>query len=85
MSITFKLNIKVIFQGNFIDSFENLSYKHLMGFKWLEDECLTSKPSFVVKADDDVFIETFHLYNFVSAIYGQSPKRSLVCDVVPTG
>jgi hypothetical protein len=56
-----------------------------MGFKWLEDECLTSKPSFVVKADDDVFIETFHLYNFVSAIYGQSPKRSLVCDVVPTG
>jgi len=86
-----------------------------MGFKWLDDEgnCL-NKPAFVVKTDDDVFVEvcvainrppkkgclkwakigknctmfqlqTFHLYNFVSAVYGDSPKRSLVCDVIPTG
>jgi hypothetical protein len=56
-----------------------------MGFKWFNDACQTSPASFVVKVDDDVFIETFHLFNFVSAIYGSTPKRSLVCDVVPTG
>ena len=62
-----------------------MSYKHLMGFKWLDEACGASKASFVVKADDDVFIETYHLFNFVSAIYGSTPKRSLVCDVIPTG
>ena len=56
-----------------------------MGFKWLDEACRASKASFVVKTDDDVFIETYHLFNFVSAIYGSTPKRSLVCDVIPTG
>ena len=42
-------------------------------------------PFFHIKADDDVFIEMYHLFKFVKAIFGnQGPrKKSLVCDVIP--
>ena len=43
-------------------------------------------PSFFhIKADDNVFIEIYHLFKFVKAIFGnQGPKKkSLVCDVIP--
>ena len=42
-------------------------------------------PFFHIKADDDVFIEIYHLFKFVKAIFGnQGPKKkSLVCDVIP--
>ena len=51
------------------------------------DDCFSTgdSPAFVVKSNDDVFIETFHLFKFVSAIYGSNPSRSLVCDVIPRG
>ena len=40
---------------------------------------------FHIKADDNVFIEIYHLFKFVKAIFGnQGPKKkSLVCDVIP--
>ena len=31
-------------------------------------------PTFLIKTDDDVFIEIFHLEEFVSAIYGKNPR-----------
>ena len=64
------------FQGNFLDTYKNLTYKHMMGYKWLHRHC-PNQPKYVVKADDDVFVEIFHLYHFVSAIYGPEPKSSL--------
>ena len=73
-----------IIQGNFDDTSRNLTYKHVMGYKWVEDHCL-NPPKFVLKSDDDVFIEMYHLFNFVSAVYGTNPGPSLVCDVIPAG
>ena len=67
-------------EGNFIDSSRNASYKHLMGLKWVTDRCGRSDnnnnklPTFLLKTGDDVFIEIFHLEEFVNAIYGQNPK-----------
>jgi len=72
-----------IIQGNFTDSFQNLTTKHIMGYRWVEEHCPT--PRFVLKADDDVFVEMFHLFNFVSAAFGSKPGPSLVCDVIPAG
>ena len=37
---------------------------------------------FVLKTDDDVFVEIFHLFNFVSAVYGFSPGPSLVRSLI---
>lgn len=74
-----------LIQGNFLDSRSNTSsHKHLMGNKWIVDNCLDAV--LVVRTDDDVFVEIFHLSEFVSAIYGGRPQPgSLICDVIPSG
>merc|ERR1712121_103973 len=56
-----------------------------MGYKWVVEHCKRFLPTFVMKTDDKVFVEVFHLFNFVSAIYGSDPGPSLICDVVPAG
>ena len=41
-------------QEDFIDSYENLTYKTIMGFKWAATKCAAAK--FVMKTDDDMFV-----------------------------
>jgi len=72
-----------IVQGNFTDNAGSQIAKHIMGYNWVHHQCPT--PRFVLKTDDDIFVEIFHLFNFVSAVYGFSPGPSLVCDVIPAG
>ena len=48
-----------IVQGNFVDSYHNLSYKATMGNLWVSEFC--EQAEFVVKADDDVFIDIFEV------------------------
>jgi len=73
-----------IVQGDFEDTPYNRTKKHMMGYNWVIEHC-SHKPRFVLKTDDDVFIEMYHLFNFVSAVYGTNPGPSLVCDVIPAG
>lgn len=40
---------------NFIDSYANLTYKTIMGFRWAVQFCAEAK--FVLKTDDDVFVD----------------------------
>jgi hypothetical protein len=77
-----------IIQGDFLDITQNLSHKQMMGFKWVRDHCChnTLPPVLVLKTDDDVFVEVFHLFKFAQAIYGGKPgSQSLICDVIPSG
>lgn len=77
-----------ILQGNFLDTPHNDSIKHIMGLKWAQEQiALGFKPGFILKTEDDVFIEIFHLVNFVQAVYSseKSHERSLICDVIPRG
>lgn len=41
--------------GSFIDSYHNLTYKHMMGYKWILNFCRHA--TFVLKIDDDMFID----------------------------
>lgn len=50
-------------QGNFIDEYRNLTYKHVMGLKWFTYFC--AETPIMVKADDDVFINTPTLLEYV--------------------
>jgi hypothetical protein len=61
-----------IVQGNFIDSYRNLTYKHAMVFKWFLENCPTVK--FLLKIDDDVFINTPLLYEYLQ---GKGPNNSI--------
>lgn len=55
-----------IIMTDFIDSHINLTYKNLAGMRWIHQYCLRNvskqlQPRYVLKADDDVFIDSFRL------------------------
>lgn len=54
-----------IIQGNFIDSYRNMTYKHIMALKWFVYNCQHVK--YLLKTDDDVFVNTPALYQFLSS------------------
>ncbi|XP_046553480.1 beta-1,3-galactosyltransferase 5-like [Haliotis rubra] len=43
-----------IVQAGYIESYQNLTYKTLVGFKWLREYC--PQTEYVMKVDDDVFV-----------------------------
>ena len=52
-----------IVQGNFIDSYKNLTYKTVFGLHWMQMHCRNAQ--FVFKTDDDVVINVFRLVDFL--------------------
>lgn len=52
-----------IVQGNFIESYHNLTYKHVMGLKHAVDYC--PRAELVLKMDDDIAVDLFQLVNLV--------------------
>ncbi|XP_060562081.1 beta-1,3-galactosyltransferase 1-like [Ruditapes philippinarum] len=49
-----------ILQGNFIDSYHNLTHKTIMGYKWLTERCRNAK--YIIKTDDDIVINLFTVF-----------------------
>lgn len=54
-----------IIQGNFIDAYRNMTYKHTMALKWFVYNC--PKVKYLLKADDDVFVNTPAVYDLLEA------------------
>ncbi|CAH1400930.1 unnamed protein product [Nezara viridula] len=50
-------------QGNFVESYRNLTYKHLMGLKWATKYCKNVK--FVIKTDDDILVDLYSLLDII--------------------
>ena len=48
-----------IVQGDFLDTYHNLSYKAIMGHLWVSEFC--DHAEFVVKTDDDMFIDLYEV------------------------
>lgn len=59
-----------IVQGNFIDSYRNLTYKHVMGLKWITYFCRQAR--FIFKTDDDIFVDIFQMAAFLEDTFGRS-------------
>ncbi|XP_013773664.1 beta-1,3-galactosyltransferase 5-like [Limulus polyphemus] len=72
-----------IIQGSFVDSYRNLSLKHIMGYKWATEFC--PKATFILKLDDDVYVDTFQIVRFLLFTFGRSPTSVLACSVVSAG
>lgn len=70
-------------QGNFIDSYRNLTYKHLMGYKWILTNC--PQTTYIVKVDDDSFVDVIQLFQLMNTIYGDQATGVLACSVWPAG
>ena len=54
---------KDILQEDFLDSYNNLTKKVIMGLKWVNENCKSIK--FVMKIDDDIFVNTEALIKFL--------------------
>lgn len=65
-------------QGNFVDSYHNLTYKHVMGLRWATTRC--SRVGKVLKMDDDIFVHIFHLDRILSSSV-LDKRRSIACYV----
>lgn len=52
-----------IIQGNFIDSYHNLTYKHTMALKWFSENCPHVR--YLLKLDDDVFVNVPATYEYL--------------------
>ncbi|XP_050074533.1 lactosylceramide 1,3-N-acetyl-beta-D-glucosaminyltransferase B [Anopheles maculipalpis] len=66
-----------IVQGNFVDAYRNMTYKHVMALKWFVYHC--PRAHYVLKTDDDVFINTPVLYNALERVVPQ--RNLLLCQL----
>uniref|UniRef100_L7LXR2 Hexosyltransferase n=1 Tax=Rhipicephalus pulchellus TaxID=72859 RepID=L7LXR2_RHIPC len=62
-----------VVQGDFVDSYDNLTYKTVMLIRWAREEC--SKTEFVLKIDDDMILSVWDLAVVVNGL-GET-KRSM--------
>jgi len=51
-----------IVQGNFIDTYRNLTFKTILGIKWMSEYCDNAK--FILKIDDDMVVNTKSLSDY---------------------
>lgn len=63
-----------IIQGNFFDTYRNMTYKHTMALKWFVYNC--PKLKYLLKTDDDVFVNTPAVFEFLKS--GISDDQSLL-------
>ena len=64
-----------IVQKDFKDTYHNLTHKTVAGLSWVSTYC--TKATFVLKSDDDIFVNMFALLKHLQARVGA--KRLLLC------
>ncbi|KAK6626960.1 hypothetical protein RUM44_009437 [Polyplax serrata] len=68
-----------IIQGDFVDAYRNLTYKHVMGLKWANYFCPNAK--YLLKTDDDVFINLPMLLKYLDGrSMNSTDKRLILCQ-----
>ncbi|XP_066266184.1 beta-1,3-galactosyltransferase 1-like [Branchiostoma lanceolatum] len=74
---------KDIIQENFIDSYRNLTIKTAMCLKWASGFCPMAK--FVLKADDDTFVNVFNLVKHLAGLNATQARRFVTGRVYTGG
>ena len=70
-----------IVQGSFLDSYRNLTYKHVMALKWTVYHCPGVR--YLLKTDDDVFVNPPALLDFLSQdVPPLDGRRPILCQNV---
>jgi len=68
-------------QGTFMDTYRNLTHKSVLGLRWATEYCRKAK--FVVRIDDDVFLNPFRLIEFMETDY-KDKARHIWCIEKPS-
>ncbi|ESO87749.1 hypothetical protein LOTGIDRAFT_67146, partial [Lottia gigantea] len=69
-----------IVQGNFVDSYHNLTHKAVMALRWIYEYCSSAR--YVIKSDDDVVFDTKMFFDKLAPTI-VSEKKTLRCTVCP--
>lgn len=68
-------------QGSFDDSYRNMTYKHVMAFKYAVYHCPQAK--YILKTDDDIFVNTPLMMEFLKHIMSPFGARHLLlCNII---
>ncbi|XP_046567657.1 beta-1,3-galactosyltransferase 5-like [Haliotis rubra] len=66
-----------IVQGNLLDSYKNLSRKHIMAMHWVKYNC---NSTYILKLDDDTFVNPYRIIDF---LLKENPQgMSMYCKVI---
>lgn len=75
-------------QANFVDSYHNLTYKHLSALRWTVQYCPDAQ--FIFKIDDDAYLNIFSVIESLFNYYHQQnqyssiiPQNLLACSLFP--
>lgn len=63
-----------IIQGNFHEAYRNLTYKHVMGLKWVSENC--PKAKYIIKMDDDIVVDVRGFLKLLQTLI--LPQRNLL-------
>ena len=66
-----------ILQGDFIDTYLNLTHKGVMGFKWITERCRNAK--MITKVDDDFVINMFLYFQKLDGILNST---NVYCELI---
>ena len=73
-----------VIQGNFLDTYRNLTYKSVMGLHWVTNYCNSTR--FLLRTDDDVVVNIYKLVHFLKEIgSGSKSSNFLYCNVEGQG
>jgi beta-1,3-galactosyltransferase 1 len=64
-------------QGDYHESYQNISLKALMGMKWLATYCSNAK--LIIKFDDDLIVDFIKLLDMLSKYEGH--KKTFMCQI----
>ena len=65
---------------NMRDSYHNLTLKHAVGHRWALEHCPGAK--FLLKTDDDVFVDTIHILDFLGNFGFDETSEFILCHVI---
>ncbi|XP_040905754.1 N-acetyllactosaminide beta-1,3-N-acetylglucosaminyltransferase 2 [Toxotes jaculatrix] len=69
-----------IIQWDYRDSFFNLTVKEILFMEWIQTRCPGAR--FIFKGDDDVFVNTYRILDFLKGLPGPKAKDLFVGDVI---
>ncbi|PAA57885.1 hypothetical protein BOX15_Mlig001193g1 [Macrostomum lignano] len=68
-----------IVQADFVDTYRNLTYKHLYALRWIAESCRSVR--YVMKVDDDVVLNVFRLRESLRELVGSRTDDFFYCQV----